>query len=535
MQSKAHAQNFMRGAFLITLAQLVTKILGAFHRPGAQLLMDDAGLRMATPPSQAYFIMLALSSVGINVAISRLLSERLALEDYRGARRVFRVAAGMLLVTGVVFSTLFAMGSKRMAAFFLEPETWPGFLVLAPALFFVSVLCAFRGLYQGIQQMQASAVSQVVEQVARVVLSLVIIALLTPVPLKAAAFNGGSTIGTFAAALYLVWKYLKDRPTAGWTTVAPGVESYEHESTTSVMGKILAIAAPLALIGAILPIMGMVDSRVVPSQLMALGVGAQLANEAGKAWLANAGTLRDLPTILTTALYISLVPAIAESYATGQLEQARYRTATAFRITFLIGFPATAGLFAAAQDLYGVLYKGPGWVVMAPLALSTIVMMMQQTASGALQGIGRIWLSVRNLTIGVVVKTVLTYWWAGIPALQAQGAAHAWTAGFLVAAGLQLLALKQHLGFRIDWKGDALRPALASVLMGVALWLLAPLARWLVPVPRVPGLLLAVVGGLIYGVAILLMGGITVADIGLVPGLPAGSVAFLRRYRLLRD
>jgi len=539
----------MRGAFLITLAQLVTKILGAIHRPVAQLILGgDYGIGMASPPSNAYYIILGISSVGLNVAISRLVSERIALGDLRGARRVFRVAAGTLLVSGVFFSAAFALFSPYLARVTGFPESTPGFFVLAPALFFVAVLCVFRGLYQGMQQMEPSAMSQVVEQIARVTFSTILMLVLTPVALSygAASFNAGNTIGIFLGVVYLGWLYLKRRPTAAWTTVAPDIESYEHESMGRLLRRILAIAVPLSVIGAILPVMNFVDSSLVKNRLLDLWVGiqqldpevlAQLNTRAGEAlgWLGNAGTLRDLPTVLTTALYISLVPAITESLALGRIDQARSRIATAFRITFLIGIPATVGLLVGARDAYGVAFTGEGWIVMGPLALSTILVMVQQTAAGPLQGVGRIWLSVRNLVAGLVVKIVLTYWWTGVPGLEARGAAYATVAGFGLAAALNLWGLWRYLGFRVNVRGDVAKPLLASLPMAVVLWLLSPLVRYVVPWNRIAGLIVVAMGGVAYLVAILALGGVTMADIGLIPGFSQRTANRLRRYRLLRD
>lgn len=526
----------MRGALLITLAQLVTKILGAIHRPIAQGLIGDAGLAMATPPSTAYYIILAISSVGLNVAISRLVSERLALQDYKGARKVYRVATRLLVVSGLVFAILFGLGSGWMAAYTGFPEARPGFLVLAPALFFVSLLCVYRGLYQGMQQMGPSALSQIVEQVGRVVISIVLMAVFTPVALNygAASFNAGNTIGIFLAVLYFGWVFLSKRPTEGWTTTAPGVASYEDESVGRLVGKILSIALPLSLIGAVPALMNAVDSAIVTNRLLGIGVAEGAAKEA-LAYLGNAVTLRDLPSILTTALYISLVPAITESVATGKLEQARYRASTAFRLTFLVGLPATVGLLAGARDVYGVLYTGPGWMVMGPMAWSTIALMVQQTASGTLQGAGRIWLTVLNLLVGVVVKTVLTYWWTGIPALQASGAAYATFVGYAIPALLNLWALRRSIGFSVNLRGDVLKPLLASVIMGVVIWLSSPLVHRVIHWGRGAGVIVVGIGGLAYLIAVGRMGGITMADIGLIPGLRQGAVDVLRRFKLLRD
>lgn len=525
----------MRGAILITISQFISRLLGAIYRPVGQVFIGDQGLALVTPPNAAYFVIMAISSIGLNVAISRLISERLAVEDYRGARRVFNVATGMLVVSGAVFALLFALGARWLAAVQGFPEAWPGFLVLSPAIFLVTLLCAFRGLYQGMQQMQPSAVSQVVESIGRVGIGLILVAVLSPIALNygAAGFNAGSTIGVALSAVYAGWVFFRDRPTAGWTTTAPGIESLEQSSITTLIGKILAIAIPLSLIGTVMPLMQAVDSAVVINRMTAIGTEASVAKEA-LAHLMNAGTLRDLPSILTNALYISLVPAVTESMATGRLDQARNRTATAFRVTLLIGLPATAGLLVGARDTYGVFFTGPGYAVMGPLAWSTIFLMIQQTSAGALQGMGLIWVSVRSLLVGVVLKTVLTYWWTGIPSLQANGAAYATGAAFAVAAGLNLWSLWRSMGFSIRLS-SLVRPLAASAVMGVALRLVSPLIHQVIPANRIAGLAVIGVGALVYLVAIFLLGGITTADMGLIPGVRPGMIAFLKKYRLLRE
>jgi len=539
LASLSQTQTFIRGAFLITLAQLISRVLGAIYRPVAQLFIGDRGLALVTPPNSAYFIVAALSSVGMNVAISRLISERLALGDYAGARRVFRVATGLLLISGLCFAALFAAGSGWLAAALGFPEARAGFLVLAPAVFLVSLLCTFRGLYQGMQQMRPSAMSQVVEQVGRVGLGLILVALLSSLSVQygAAGFNAGNTAGILLAILYGAWVYFRERPTAAWAALEAEQQvegSWRDEPVSRLVGRIIAIALPLSLIGATMPLMQFIDSALVTNRLMATGVPEGAAKEA-LAYLANAGTLRDLPAILTSALYVSLVPAIAESAATGHWAQARYRAATAFRLTLLIGLPATAGLLVGARDVYGVLYQGPGWTVMAPLAWSTLFLMLQQTSAGILQGLGQVGTSVRNLLAGIVVKILLTYLWTGWPALGVRGAAYATGVAFATAAGLNLWALNRSLGLGISLRNDVGRPLLASVLMSVAIWLLQPAVHRLIPFLRLAGLTVVVLGALVYLAAILAVRGVTEADLGLIPGVRPWMVTALQRCGLLRE
>jgi stage V sporulation protein B len=518
---------------LITISSLISRLLGALYRPIAQLFLGDYGLALVTPPSAAYMIIMAVSSVGLNVAISRLVSERLAVQDYLGARRILHVATWLLVISGTLFGALFALAAPWLARVQGFPEAAPGFVALAPAIFLVSLLCAFRGLYQGMQYMYPSAVSQVVEQAGRVGLGLAAVAFVSPIAINygAAAFNAGNTIGILLAVLYGGWVYFRQRPTETWTT-AEGPYSVAGDSIASLLRKILSIALPLSLVGAILPLTQQIDSMIVTNRLLAIGVEAGAAKEA-LAYLMNAGTLRDLPAILTIALYVSLVPAVSQSMATGQREQALYRTTLALRLTFLVGTPATIGLIIGAKEAYEVFFTGPGYLVMVPLAGSTLLLMVQQILSGTLQGMGLIWTSVRSLLVGILVKTVLTYWWTGLPGLQAKGAAYATTLAFGVVVGLNLWALHRSLGFGLRLREQALRPLAAALLMGAAIWLASPTVHQWVQQPRLAGLVTIGLGSLIYLIAIFAVGGVTTADLRMVPGISPALVERLSRFRVL--
>jgi len=535
LEPRGKAENFMRGAFFITAGGLLSRLLGVLFRPVGQAFLGDEGLGLVNAPNYAYQIMLAIAATGLNVAISRLVSERLAVEDYRGARHVFRVATKTLLISGAVFSLVFGLSAHWLAASQRVPEAWVGFVVLSPAIFLVTLECAFRGLYQGMQQMLPSAVSQVVEQIGRVGIGLVLVAVFSRVALNygAAGLNAGNTVGVLLGALYGGWIYFRDRPTVGWTTTAPGVDSLENASTWSLLSRIFSIAIPLSLVGAVMPVMGFIDSSIVTDKLQGLGLSHAMALEA-QSYLANAGQLRDLPPILTTALYVSLVPAVTEALATGRTEQARYRAAIAFRLTFLVGIPATIGLLVGAKDAYEVMYKGAGFTVMAALAWSTLFLMVQQTSSGVLQGMGLIWVSVRNILLGVALKTVLTFWWSGLAGLQARGAAYATVLGFGVTALLNLWSIHRTLGLGIQLKQDVGLPALASLLMGLGIWLISPLSHRFIHWDRLAGLTTVLVGAFIYLVAIFVIGGIKEADLHLIPGVTPRMIQALQRYRLLR-
>lgn len=525
----------MRGALFITIGSLISRVLGVFYRPVAQIPLGDKGLALVTPPNAPYMLILAVSSAGLNVAISRLVSQRLAIGDLRGARRVVRVAFTLLAISGILFSLLFAAASPWLARVQNFPEATPGFLVLSPAILLVTLEVAFRGLYQGMQNMRPSAVSMVVEQAGRVLIGLAGVFLLTPVALNlgAAAYNAGNTIGVLLGALYALYIYMRERPMADWDTVAPGVDSWESESIVALGRRIFAIALPLSFLGTVLPLVQMADVSIITNRLISIGVDPTAAKLA-LTYVTSASQLRDLPLIFAQALYVSLVPAVSESIALGREEQARRRAAAAMRLTWLIGIPATVGLVVAAREAYGVLFTGDGWYVMAPLGWSTVFLMIQQTSSGILQGLGLIWRSVWNQLLGVLVKIVLTYWWTGIPWLAENGAAWATTVGFLLAAGLNVLTLRLRFGLGVGVRENILKPAGAAAAMALVLFLLSPVVYAVIPWARLAGLVTIAIGVLVYGVAVLLVGGVRQDDLEALPGNPGRVIRTLKRLHLLR-
>jgi O-antigen/teichoic acid export membrane protein len=220
--------------------------------------------------------------------------------------------------------------------------------------------------------------------------------------------------------------------------------------------------------------------------------------------------------------------------ATRQIDQAKRRVEASFRITFLVGFPAMVGLVFGARAAYGVFFTGDGYAVLAPLAWSTLFLMVQQISSGVLQGMGLIWVSVLNLLVGAVLKAVLTYWWLGIPALGVNGAAYAWAVSFAVIVVLNLLVLWKRLGIRIRVRRDLLPPLLASMMMGGALWLVESPIMNRIHSHRLSGLIVIAIGGAVYGLFALAFGCVRETDLRMFPGMRPAWVDWLKRHHLVR-
>ena len=189
---------FIRGAAILAVAGVIVRFIGAAMRIILAALMGDEGIGLYQMAYPIYSSLLAISTAGIPVAVSKLVSENIALKDFREAMRVFRIALSILSMSGLAIALALLLSAEFLAVNVIEePRAVYPLLAIAPAIFFVTVMSALRGFFQGQQKMLPTAASQFVEQIGRVVVSLVLTVVLLPVGLEFAAAGAafGAVVG----------------------------------------------------------------------------------------------------------------------------------------------------------------------------------------------------------------------------------------------------------------------------------------------------------------------------------------------------
>lgn len=533
-------EGFIRGAAIMTVAGLVSRALGAFYRPIVTRLFaqydghhGEFGIGLTNVPASIYLVILSITSIGINIAISRLIAERVSLNDYGGALRVFRVSIWLMAGLGLVLSVGFFLAGSWLANLAGYPEATPGFYAIAPAILIVSVMCTFRGFFQGLQQMAPTGISQVLEQLTRIGTGIVLVAALAPmaVNLGAAGFNFGAVTSALVSLIYLLYRFFRGPYQELVRLAAASPAPAADEAPWSIVKKLLVLAGPISLLGSMINLVLLTDAMLVKVRLEQTGITGDAA-VALFGQLTNAISFVNLPMILASAFFVTLVPAVTEAVTTGRLEQARHRATTAFRLTAMVGIPASVGLFVAAPHIYGLLFPSElGGSVLRAVAWATLFLMVLQTAAGVLQGMGKVLLPARNFLLGLGIKAVLTYWWTALPQFGVQGAAYATVVGFAVAALLNLWAVSQHLGVRYSVAEMVWQPALASLLMAAAIWWTAPKAVALIGHVKLGNLLTLLVGGAVYAVALPLLGGVRMGDLERLGRPGQRLAAWVRRVR----
>ncbi len=531
--------SFLRGAFILLLGSLASRVLGAVYRFILPWLMGGGdegayGMALFGMPYSIYSIALVLSTMGVPLAISKLVSEARTRNSPGEVRQVFFVSLILLAATGAIVSTaLYLLAPYLAHNVWQNPDAYFSMVALAPAVFFVSVMSAFRGLFQGLQTMTPHAISQIVEQIVRVGTMFILVTLLVPYGLEYAAAGAtfGATTGAVVGVFYLFvvyWVYRRMMWAGERET-----DSGQRIGTGQLVREIIGFAIPISVSGIILPLMRFVDAAVVPSRLIASGYSETAATTAYGYLEAYSWPLVNVPAIFTTAMVISLVPSISSSLASGDRQGIRDKALSSLRLGALVGVPAATGLYVLATEIPDFFWGSPeAGPVLAALSGVAIFMTLQQISSASLQGLGYPIIPMRNLVVGASVKFVLTWFLTSVPTMAAAGAGIASVVGFLLAAALNLASLGRYIG-SFSIVSFLWRPALASAVMGVAVRIIA------VTVDAHYGTGVAVMGAVTAGVfayflLVLLIGGVQFSDVAMIPRVGPRVASFLRNVGLVR-
>ena len=531
--------SFLKGAAILAIAGILVKVIGAFYRIPLANIMPEEGMGYYQVGYQLYVLLVAVSTSGFPTATSKIIAEKRAYGDYKGAHKIFKVSFIGFLVAGVFSSLLVLIGAKPILAFMDNPNSYYALIALVPALLFVPIMSAFRGYFQGMQNMVPTALSQLIEQVFRAgaALTLAYLLLNRGAAVAAGGASFGASAGAIGGTILIVFIYFKNRKKI--MTEVDSSTGFEEESVSKIMKSILYIAIPITIGASIVPIINAVDATLVTRILQQIGYTEVQAASKFAQISAYAQTLINFPQVLSVAMAMSLVPSIADAFSRKDQESIKNTTNSGIRTTLLIGLPAAAGLFILAKPIIGLIYysKPPEVIaetgeILAILAISLVFLTLVQSLTAILQGIGKPMVPVRNLAIGAVIKVILTYILVSIPSIQIKGAAISTVITYFIAAGLNLYSVKKYTNVEIKYVDTILKPVVAAVIMGIVVKL-----THFYGVDIIGGKLATVVsigvGAVVYGISLLAIGAVTTEDI---ESFPKGDklAKLLKRIGLLR-
>lgn len=490
MESKTNKNSLMKGAMILSIGVLVSRIIGMLYRIPIRNILTDDGNSIYGVAYGIYVVILTLTAMAIPGALSKLIAERRAAGAYKEAQRVYRLAMVYALGVACVMAVIL-----WCSATFIKNTFYPTLDVvlpikaLAPTVVIATSLGVLRGYFQGMGDMVPTASSQVIEQIVNVIFSVILAYsfLNTTQSLEWGATGSalGTGMGAVAGLIVLLILYFLKKPQIK-NEIAHSTE-YEYQSTGSILKQILNMMIPVIISASVFSIMTSIDqsmiSKVLPKNI-------DLLREQGLIHLvpvANAASLNthvvvnnlssylsfqymtfmNIPVSLILQLGLATVPAIAASMAAGMYKDIRKKTKLIFKVGMLIAAPsAIAFLVFAAPILTLVVGDAKGAEVLSAGAIGILGMALAQLSAGILQGMSKQKIPTINAVIACGIKVVVNLIALSIPALSIYGFIHSTTLCYIIYAILNIRYLCKHLEIKFNWKKLLLRPLFCAVVMG---------------------------------------------------------------------
>ncbi len=390
-------ETFMQGVITLIFSQVLIKLLGLVYtlyltnRQG----FGDKGNGIVAAGYQIYAMLLTISSIGVPNAISKLVSERVAIGDHKGAHRIFKIAFATFSVIGLVGSLLLFLGARVISVYWLQiPDAEMTLVALSPAIFFVAIASVMRGYFNGRQNIKATARSQTIEQIFKTALTIILVEVVAIISNTSTQWMaGGATLATTLATmagfgyLYLYYETRKKE-------IAVEIKStvnYKYERVRTIVKKILLVSIPIALTAIMSSLNKNIDSFTVVRSLKNFMPEDMAVSQYGILG-GKVDTLTSLPLSINVAFSTALVPAISAAKAKKDKETITKRTSFSLLISMLIGLPCTVGMCIFAGPILNLLFPNAsdGTVILQISALTILFTILDQTINGALQGYGKL-------------------------------------------------------------------------------------------------------------------------------------------------
>ncbi|MDF2614964.1 MAG: polysaccharide biosynthesis protein [Clostridia bacterium] len=513
-------QTFIKGAFILSLAGLIAKVLSAFFRVPLGNLIGDTGMGYYQAGYPIYTLFTAIAIVGIPSTIAKLVAEKRVLGEYRAAKDIFTHTMKLMLIIGAIVSALIFLATPFMiSAFGWVPETKYSLWGLALSPFFVCIMGVFRGYFQGTQDMAPTAISQVLENLGRVIVGLALAFFFFPDLGRAAGgASFGAVAGGICGALVLALFYLRKRSSINREIEESSSSKSKEVSFKTVTKMVLVIAIPISIGAAVNSIINFIDSALVIKTLTETGLDKEMAN-AYFGQLGKVSTFINFPLTFGMALVIGLVPAISEAVAKKDKEEVQTKIELGTRFAILLAMPASIGLAVLANPIMNFIYANApdGGNILAVAALSILFIMLGQAFTGILQGVGKVWQPVIGIGLAAIVKTILNIVLVATP-LKVVGAALASIAAYAVFAVYNYMMMKKFTGFKLNTTLVIIKPLLSTLVMGALAWVTNFILVFIMGTNSFAKnalitLVSITVGGIAYLILIFLTGAVTKKDI----------------------
>ena len=529
-------QNFIQGAFILMLASLLVKVIGAFFQiPLLNMIggKDSPAFGMFSAAYRVYTAMLMISTVGVPAALAKMVAEATARGREHEVRRTVRVAGSIFIPLGAVCSVVLFLGAGTFASWIKSADSRLAVMAIAPSVLMVAVLAVFRGYYQGRSNMVPTAVSQVIESLGKLFIGLGLAYYAVQHNFSDQAVAAmtvlGVTIGEVAAAVYmLIQGAITHRSSSAVHALDDSVRPAGQLAKT-----LLSLSIPITISSAVMSLTDLIDVALISTRLQspAVGMTAREAMSTYGIYTGQAINFFNLPQTLITALAVSVLPTIASACAAGNHAKVSKTLGTTLRMTVIITLPAGAGFIMLAVTIVGSIFslglysQGTelGGVLMGLLGFAVPAAALVAVTNSTLQAFGRIDLPLVSMFAGAVVKMLGDYFLIGNPALNIMGAPISTALCYWLIAVINLFHIRRLTGSLPPIGKTVCRPLAATIGMSAAIFIVQRVLNG--ALSAAPGTMpdklitLACIGVavVVYAVLLLALGAVERDDVLLLP------------------
>ena len=405
---KKKKETIVTGIIALIFSQILIKVIGLAYKLYLtnKQGFGDSGNAIYSAGFQIYALLLTFSSTGVPNAIAKLVSERVAVGDNRGAHRIFKISFFTFALFGLLGTVILFSNAKMIANKMLEiPEAEYSLIALSPSIFFVSITSVIRGYFNGRQSLSATAKSQTIEQIFKTICTIGLVEIVSKVSLKntmlmAASANLATTIATLLSFIYIYMFYKAQKG-----IIAQEIQesvNYIPTRVRNTLKKILKESIPISLSALISSFNKNIDLLTVVKILKRFMSEEQAKIQYG-ILSGKIDTLCVLPLSLNVPFVTAMVPSIAKSIAKNDKEKVQEKIKKFLIITLIISIPAVSGLIIFAEPILKILFPNAsqGATLLRINSISIFFSLFAQTINGILQGIGKnnvplISFSIRN-------------------------------------------------------------------------------------------------------------------------------------------
>lgn len=582
-------QSLLNGALVLSVAVIIVKLTGVLFKLYVTQKIGYTARGYFATAYNIYTPIYSIALAGLPTAVSKLVAEKAAQGKYRDVKSLFSVSTALFALMGVLGTLIIVLLAYPYSLSIGSINALPAVLTVAPSLLFCCIMSGFRGYYQGLRNMNPSAVSQVIEAAGKLIFGFIFmnavlfsgVEFADKIPVlnnivtdassaySAAAAISGVTIGSVMALVFIVIKHRFDKKTVPAELIESSPES---ESRKALRKQLFAIALPIAVSSLVFNLTTFIDSWTIQNRLQyvldnnfdvvsamypgimnATGYVASQAAEL-KSYLFGAyDTVLEIKNIIPTftiTLGLSAIPVLSEAWIKQNKKAAGRAISSVLRITMLISLPAGLGLFTLAEEILTLIYgnntnTSPAIEYIAPIlmayGISVCFLALAQPVTNMLQAINRMDVPVKSMAIGAAVKILANFILVSIPSINIQGAVAGSFLCNLVMVFYGLIVLKKETGEKFNFKAILVKPLFCSVLSSAAAFAVNGLGNYfldgyginsVLTAGNISTVLAVFAAVLTYGVALLLTGTLQKSDIRMLPkGEKIAKV--LEKYGLL--